>query len=75
MTTLEKIKKIIAEQIRKPVEEIKDDSRLVEDLNIDSLDMVELLMAFEEEFGTSISDELAMQLKTVNDIVNLVEKN
>ena len=70
---LEKIKEIISAQINADKNTITPEKRLVEDLGVDSLDMVELLMAFEEEFGTSISDELAMQIKTVGDIVKLVE--
>ena len=47
---LEKVKEIISSQLNLPVEKISEDSRLVEDLGADSLDMVELLMAFEDEF-------------------------
>lgn len=72
---LEKIKQIIAAQLNISVDTIKEDSKIMEDLGADSLDMVELLMAFEDEFKTSISDELAVQIKTVGDIEKLINKN
>lgn len=69
----EKVKKIIAEQLCMPVEKIADDADITKDLGADSLDVVELLMAFEDEFGVSISDEDATKIKTVNDILAYVE--
>lgn len=69
----EKIKKIIAEQLCMSVEKIADDADITKDLGADSLDVVELLMAFEDEFGVSISDEDATKIKTVNDILAYVE--
>ena len=69
---LEKVKEIISSQLNIPVEKISD-SRLVEDLGADSLDMVELLMAFEDEFSTTISDEIAVNIKTVSDIIKMIE--
>lgn len=69
----EKIKKIIAEQLCISVEKIADDADITKDLGADSLDVVELLMAFEDEFGVSISDEDATKIKTVNDILAYVE--
>ena len=70
---LNRVKKLIAQQLGVPESEITDETRLSEDLGADSLDMVELLMAFEDEFSTSISDELAINIKTVNDIVKMLE--
>ncbi len=70
---LEKVKEIIAGQLNLPVERVNPSSRLVEDLGADSLDMVELLMAFEDEFSTTISDEMAVNIKTVSDIIKMIE--
>lgn len=61
---------IIANGLHKKPEEIKLTSRLVEDLGADSLDFFELLMGFEDEFKTTVSDEDATKFKTVGDIVN-----
>ena len=69
----EKIKKLIAEQLCISVEKVTDTADISKDLGADSLDVVELLMAFEEEFGVSISDEDATKIKTVNDIVAYIE--
>ena len=69
----EKVKKLIADQLCISVEKVTDEADITKDLGADSLDVVELLMAFEEEFGVSISDEDATKIKTVNDIVAYVE--
>ena len=53
---------------------INDDSKIIEDLGADSLDMVEMLMTLEDEYGISISDEDAVNLKTVSDIMKYIEK-
>lgn len=71
--TIDKVKKLISTQLNVPEAKITEDSRLIEDLGADSLDTVELLMAFEEEFGISIPDEEAMNMKTIKDIVNLID--
>lgn len=71
----DKVKKIIAEQLCISVEKVLDDADITKDLGADSLDVVELLMAFEEEFGVSISDEDAVKIKTVNDVVAYIEAN
>jgi len=68
-----KIKNLIAEQLCISVEKVTDTADISKDLGADSLDVVELLMAFEEEFGVSISDEDATKIKTVNDIVAYIE--
>ena len=72
---LEKIKNMLAEQLNIDASSIKDDSRFIEDLGADSLDMVEMLMNLEDEFGVSIPDEEAGNIKTVKDLVDFVEKN
>ncbi len=76
-TVSERIKKIIANQLGLAESEITPNSRFVEDLNADSLDMVELTMAMEEEFSTpehavSISDEDADKIKTVQDAIDYI---
>ena len=70
--TIDKIKKLLANQLNIPEEKIKADSKLVEDLGADSLDMVEMLMTLEDQFGINISDEDALQIKTVTDVANLI---
>lgn len=71
--TIDKIKSLLANQLNIEEEKIAADSKLVEDLGADSLDMVEMLMTLEDEFGVSISDEDALQIKTVSDIVKLIK--
>ena len=71
--TLEKVKKLIANQLGISGDKITEDSKLIEDLGADSLDTVEMLMTLEEEFNISIPDEEAMQLTTVKSIVDLID--
>ncbi len=67
-----KVKGIIAEQLGVPQEEVKEGSSFIEDLGADSLDIVELVMAMEEEFEVEIPDEEAEGIKTVQDAVNYI---
>jgi acyl carrier protein len=67
-----KVKGIIAEQLGVSEEEIKISSSFIEDLGADSLDIVELVMAMEEEFEVEIPDEEAENIKTVQDAVNYI---
>lgn len=67
-----KVKEMLAEQLNIDVATIKDESRIVEDLGADSLDVVELLMTLEDELGVAISDEEALELKTIADIARIV---
>jgi len=67
-----KIVALIAEKLNKKVEDIKMESRLVEDLGADSLDVVELVMSFEDEFGIALPDEDVAKLKTIQDIVTYI---
>ncbi len=69
----EKIINLIADKLGKKKESIKMESRLVEDLGADSLDVVELIMTFEEEFGVSLPDEDVSKLKTVGDIIKYIK--
>jgi acyl carrier protein len=73
--TFEKVKSIVAEQLSiKEVETIKAESDFANDLQADSLDTVELVMALEEAFDIEIPDEAAEQIKTVQDAVDYIEK-
>jgi acyl carrier protein len=76
-TVFEKVRKIIAEQLGVEENDIKPNTSFVEDLNADSLDLVELIMSLEEEFGQGgqgfeISDEDAEKITTVQDAVNYI---
>ena len=70
----DKIVKMIANKLGKKVEDIKLESRLIEDLGADSLDIVEMLMMLEDEYGITIPDQDAMKLSTIGDIVAFMEK-
>ena len=74
-STLEIVREIIANQLSVKPEDVKDDSNIAEDLGADSLDLVEILMALEDEFGISIPDEAIPQIKTIKDVVNFIENN
>lgn len=69
----DKVKELIANQLNKPVAEITEDKDVKVDLGADSLDVVEMIMAFEDEFGISVDDEEGAGIKTVGDIINLIE--
>lgn len=71
---LEKVKKIICEQLDVPEENIILTASFVDDLGADSLDQVELIMAMEEEFNVSIPDEDAEKITTVKDAVEYITK-
>ena len=71
--TLDKIKGIIAEQLGVDEEEVKLETNLAMDLEADSLDAVEIIMAIEDEFDIEVPDEDAEKFATVNDIVSYVE--
>ena len=73
--TVEKVKQIIAEQLGVDENEITPSSSFVEDLGADSLDVVELVMQFEEAFDLEIPDEDAEKIKTVKDATEYIEKN
>lgn len=69
---IEKIRNIIASQLNLPMEKVLPTSKIVEDLGADSLDIVELLMSLEEQFGITLSDDQAAQMKTINDIAQVI---
>lgn len=72
---LNKVVDIVCEQLGADKGDVKSDSSFVEDLGADSLDTVELVMAFEEEFGSEISDSEAEKILTVGDAVKFIESN
>jgi acyl carrier protein len=73
MDVYEKIKDIIVEQLGVDEDKVTLEARFREDLEADSLDLVELIMAFEDEFGGEISDEEAQQIKTVGQAVDYLK--
>ena len=75
MTTLEKVRNIISEQLSVKLEDVKNDSNIAEELGADSLDLVEILMSLEDEFGISIPDEAIPEIKTIKNVVDFIEKN
>ena len=70
---LEKIQAMLAEALNLPIEKVTPDSKIVDDLGADSLDVVELLSQLEEEYGIVIPDEQAENLVTVGDVANAIE--
>jgi len=75
MSVEEKIRKIICEQLEVDEKDVVPEASFVDDLGADSLDQVELIMAMEEEFGISISDEEAEKIATVRSAIEYIEKN
>ncbi|MBR4642373.1 MAG: acyl carrier protein [Selenomonadaceae bacterium] len=73
MSTFDRVKKIVKEQLGVEEDEIQMSSTFVDDLGADSLDIVELIMAFEEEFNIEIPDEQAEKIKTVEDVVKYID--
>ena len=69
----EKVKDIIVEQLGVNPEQVTPQASFIEDLGADSLDIVELVMAFEEEFGVEVPDEDAEKLQTVGDVIKYIE--
>jgi len=70
----QKVKEIIADQLGVEIEKLTDDAKFVDDLGADSLDVVELIMAFEEEFGIEIPDEDAEKIQTVGDVIKYLSQ-
>ncbi len=70
----DKVKDIIVEQLGVNMEQVTPTARFIEDLGADSLDTVELVMAFEEEFGAEIPDDQAEKLLTVGDVINYIKE-
>jgi len=74
-TIYDRLKGIVTEQLGVDEEEITPEASFVDDLNADSLDLVELIMSLEEEFGLEISDEDAEKILTVGDAANYIEEH
>ncbi len=68
-----KVKQVIAERLGKKVDEIRDDASFIEDLGADSLDIVDMVMKLEEEFGVSIPDEELEKIRTVKDAIDYIK--
>jgi acyl carrier protein len=71
----EKVKDIIVDQLGVAEDQVKPDAKFIEDLGADSLDTVELVMAFEEEFDIEVPDEEAEKLTSVGEVTAYIEKN
>lgn len=74
MDTAERVKKIIVDQLGVEEDEVTDEASFVDDLGADSLDVVELVMAFEEEFDIEIPDEDAEKIATVQDAIQYIRE-
>ena len=71
----EKIREVIADQLEIDKEQITETTRIIEDLEADSLDVAELIMTLEDEYDIVIDDESIYKIKTVGDIITLIENN
>jgi acyl carrier protein len=74
-STYDRLKKIVIEQLGVDESEVTPEASFVDDLNADSLDLVELIMSLEEEFGTEIADEDAEKIRTVQDAVDFIDEH
>ena len=72
--TAERVKEIVVEHLNVDADKVTENASFIEDLGADSLDTVELVMAFEEEFGIEIPDDAAESIVTVGDAVKYIEK-
>jgi acyl carrier protein len=75
MALLDDVKEVVVEQLDCDPAEVKEDSKFIEDLGADSLDVVELVMALEEKFDIEIPDEDAEKILTVSDAIKYIEDN
>ena len=75
MVTIEQVRRVFVEQLGVDEDEVTPQASFVEDLNADSLDLVELIMSLEEEFGMEISDEDAEKIQKVSDAVEYIEEH
>ncbi|MBN67317.1 MAG: acyl carrier protein [Rickettsiales bacterium] len=73
--TAERVKKIVVEHLGVEESKVTPEASFIDDLGADSLDTVELVMAFEEEFGIEIPDEAAEKIQTVNDAITYIDNN
>ncbi len=75
MATFERVVAVIADKLDIPAEDIAEESKFVEDLNADSLDQVELIMALEDEYDITIPDEDAQKIVSVKDALDYIDTN
>jgi len=73
MAIIDDVKEVVVEQLSVSPDEVKEESKFVEDLGADSLDVVELVMALEEKFDIEIPDEDAEKIATVSDAIKFIE--
>ena len=73
--TGDRVKKIVIEHLGVEAEKVTEDASFIDDLGADSLDIVELVMAFEEEFGVEIPDDAAEKIATVGDATKYIEEH
>ncbi|MGB3399066.1 MAG: acyl carrier protein [Candidatus Deferrimicrobiaceae bacterium] len=73
MSVEKKVKEIVAEQLGKDASEVTNEASFIDDLGADSLDIVELVMAMEDEFGIEIPDEEAEKIKTVKNVIEYIK--
>jgi acyl carrier protein len=71
---IERVKKIVVERLEVDAEKVSEKASFIDDLGADSLDLVELVMAFEEEFGIEIPDDVQEQIGTVGDAVRFIKE-
>ena len=73
--TAERVKKIVVENLGVEADKVTEDASFIDDLGADSLDIVELVMAFEEEFGVEIPDDAAEKITTVKDAITYIDSH
>jgi acyl carrier protein len=73
--TADRVKKIVVEHLGVEADKVTEDASFIDDLGADSLDIVELVMAFEEEFGVEIPDDAAEKITTVHDAIDYIDQN
>jgi acyl carrier protein len=73
--TPDRVKKIVVEHLGVDAEKVTEEASFIDDLGADSLDIVELVMAFEEEFGVEIPDDAAEKITTVRDAIEYIDQN
>ena len=73
--TADRVKKIVVEHLGVEQDKVTEDASFIDDLGADSLDIVELVMAFEEEFGVEIPDDAAEKISTVKDAIDYIDQN
>jgi acyl carrier protein len=73
--TADRVKKIVVEHLVVEADKVTEDASFIDDLGADSLDIVELVMAFEEEFGVEIPDDAAEKISTVSDAIKYINDN